>query len=209
MAVATGMYHLPLELYGIIASHIPLPARPLAPRSLALTNSQISEIIIPSLLYQHIIIHKEENLISIIDLLCREAQFRAVLRGIYIRAFLSSGQDGEYPAMTKLTGLFSSGWLSGMHTIDLRLGSYKDGKPTLLTSSNPFEALGEGFWMTLNESCPNLRTLTFDHHGARYPAAQDRNLFPWNRETSLSHFKVRNNHYIECLHSQHPFAEYH
>lgn len=199
MASSTGINDLPPEVFGVIADHIPLPARPYTLRSLAITNRHISQIIIPYFLYEHIIVHKEETLIPVIDLLCREDQTRVMVRGIYIRAFLSKsrhGQRGEYPVIAKLQELFSLVGLSGVHSINLRLGSYEKGSPEPPGLSNPFESLGEGFWTSLRKGCPNLRTLGIDHHCALHPTSKRWNLFPWNRQTSLSHFKVPSLHFL-------------
>ncbi|KAH6885602.1 hypothetical protein BKA70DRAFT_1337392 [Coprinopsis sp. MPI-PUGE-AT-0042] len=186
-----GILSLPPELFAAIANHLQLPTRPLSLRSLAITSRYSSQIVIPNLLYEHIIIHNEKSLISVVDILCRKVQMRSVVRGIYIRAFLASGQDGERPAIARLRELFHCGNLPGVHTLDLRLGSRKEGKPESFRPSNPFESLDESFWTRLNACCPNLRNFSIDRHNprSRFITCRARDLFPWNRHMYLSSLK--------------------
>jgi hypothetical protein len=192
----SGIQSLPLELFSVIASHVPLPNRPATLLSLALTSRCTRNLIIPSLLYEHLIIHNEQSLILVVENLWRNAHLRLAVRGIYIRASLTRAESGtSFPALTKLRDLFDLGGLSGVKTIDLRLGSYlgshENGRPDAFGISNPFESLPDDFWPRLNGCCPRIQTLTIDHHGPRYPITRSVDLFPWNRHTQLAHFKVR------------------
>jgi hypothetical protein len=187
-----AMHSLPFELFSIIANHLPLPNRPPLLLSLGLTSRYIWDIIVPCMLYEHLIIHNEESLVSVVDTLSCNPRLKSAVRGIYIRAFLSRAENGTaFPALLKLKNLFDLGGLSGVQAIHLRLGLYKDGKPQAFGSSNPFESLSENFWLSLNNCSPGLQTPNLGHHGQLYPISTYADLFPWHRHTHLAHFKVR------------------
>jgi hypothetical protein len=190
VSTATGIQSLPPELFTVIVNQLPLPLRPPALRSLAISSRQISQIVIPFLLYEHVILHDERRLISAVDSLCRNPQARAAVRGLYIRTFFVLGQDGKYPAMTRLKHLFERGGLSRVHTVDWSLGPTEGQweKP-----SHPFESLDETFWINLSNCCPNLRNIRFDHLSRMRLTnpTSHRNLLPWGRHSHLSHLKVR------------------
>jgi hypothetical protein len=201
MASPTELDGLPRELFGIIASHIALPERPFTLRSLALTCRQNSQIVIPYLLYQHVIVHDEENLISVLNLLSRQVETRTVVRGIYIRALLEPGPDNSFPTVAKLRALFHLGSLVGVHTIDLRLWSYDEHYVDGLGSLNPFAPLDSHFWATVKKACPGLRTLILDHQctgrilcgvpRTRQERPPLTNPHAWSLDDYLFQFKVR------------------
>jgi hypothetical protein len=137
------IHSLPPELFAVIAKELPLPDHPQALLSLAIASRQTSEIVLASLLYEHVIIHTERSLVSAVDIICSRADIRAAVRGFYVRAFLVLGQDGKYAAMTKLGELFRLGGLPGLHTVYLQLGTHLGG------SFLATEPLDEMFWIDL------------------------------------------------------------
>jgi hypothetical protein len=184
VSTVASIHSLPPELFPTIANELPLADRPLALLSLAVASRQISEILLPSLLYEQVIIQTQRGLVSAVDILCRRADIRVRVRGLYVRAFLVLGQDGKYPAMTKLGELFRVHRLPGLHTVYLRLGTHL-GDPF-----HAIEPLDEMFWVDLSTCCPNLRNIGFDHHLFTESLKDRERLFPWGRHSHLSHFKV-------------------
>jgi hypothetical protein len=180
--VAT-IHSLPPELFALIANEITLPDRPPALLSLAIANRQISGMVLPALLYEHVIIHTERSLVSAVDILCRRADIRAIVRGFYVQASLAMGEDRKYPAMTKLADRFRQSGLFGVHTLTLKLGPHS-GQPLCA-----FKSLSETFWIDITTCCPNLRNIGFNHLDTA--SLWDlRSVFPWGRHSHLSSFKV-------------------
>jgi hypothetical protein len=190
MTSPTDLHDLPIELFGIISSHIVLPERPATLRSLALTSRRASEIVVPHLLYQHIILHDEERLVSVLDRLFREAGTRAAVRGIYIHALLVSGPDDNFPTITKLKALFELGGLAGVHTVDLRLWSY-DGDHRKLCFLNPFAYPDSLFWAAVKKSCPGIRTLILDDVYSRGQLPGSTDARAWSLDDDFFQFRVR------------------
>ncbi|KAH6883723.1 hypothetical protein BKA70DRAFT_168668 [Coprinopsis sp. MPI-PUGE-AT-0042] len=99
----TEIHALPPELFSQIVSHIPLYARPHTLLSLALCSQRCSQIVIPSVLYEHIILRDEASLLAVVDVICNNAELRPSLRSLRIRAFLTPLRtNGEFPALTRL-----------------------------------------------------------------------------------------------------------
>jgi hypothetical protein len=190
MAPVTGIHSLPPELFSLIADGLPLPYRPLALRSLASATRQISQIVLPWLLYEHVILHDESSLISAVDIICGDPRTRGVVRGIYVRAFLSVGQDGRFPAMAKLKMLFESGGFPNLKTLDLRLGPFEGGKGLSSLMDDPFKSLDEGFWLGLHHGCPELDKLAFDYHRSELSLSDKREVLTWNQSSHLHRFTV-------------------
>jgi hypothetical protein len=174
------------ELFAVIASHIPSTTRPPTLISLAMTNHFNAQMIIPFLLYQNIIIHCEERLLSALDTLSRDPLLRSAVRGIYIRTALSIDTHGEYTTLSRMMQLFELGGLTGVHTVNLILGPRT--KP--FAYLNPFECLYDAFWISLSKCCPRIQNLSLDHCvGPPYSARSRR--WIWDRHSYLFSFKVR------------------
>ncbi|KAH6885593.1 hypothetical protein BKA70DRAFT_1337358 [Coprinopsis sp. MPI-PUGE-AT-0042] len=192
-ATTTGIHALPPELFLQIVDQIPLYARPHTLLSLALCSHYYSQIILPSIIYQHIILRDEASLLAVVDVICQNTELRPCIRSLHIRAFLTRVvQNGEFPAMTKLRELFEATSLLGLCTMELCLGRLEYGVPVMCDGFNPYSWLGDSFWASLSGCCPNLRRLDIKHHGRlSSPEVTDqRNMFPWNRTSFLNHFKL-------------------
>jgi hypothetical protein len=79
---------LPPELFHIISCHIPLYIRPSSLLALALADRRLKEIVIPRLLYQHVVLEGEKPTLQFLDMLKIQA---IALTGATIK------QEGKIP----------------------------------------------------------------------------------------------------------------
>ncbi len=104
------------ELFPVVTGHLPLYLTPSTLLSLALTNHQISEIVLP-LLYQHLIL-KNENVLRVLGRLLDEPAFGKFVRELHI---LSNLPNIRYRPgfFDKLEEVIVAGSLPHMHTLNI------------------------------------------------------------------------------------------
>ena len=154
------------EIYHIIAGHLPLNEAPSALFALALTNPNISEIVLP-LLYSRLALRNKTDAIRVLQKLVEDPPFGRVLCELHImtawslESYLTGKTDLPLDVIRLVQDLIIKGYLPFIHTLDLQL------VPNLSTFCNHdakypedikrFNQLGKEVAAQLKDKCPWLR----------------------------------------------------
>lgn len=161
LAYSSPVNGLPVEIFPIIASLLPLYATPPTLLSLALVNKHISTIALP-LLYSCLILKCEEDALKMIRRLLNEPELGRIVREIHIQTNLSSTTRTaaiRFDVVGGLQEVLMGGLLPYIHTLDLELlvGWHYDERWERV--SGGFGRLQPRFWAELRKNCPLLRSL--------------------------------------------------
>lgn len=169
------MDKLPLELFQLIAGHLPLLATPQTLLTLGLTNHAFYHIVHP-LLYSCLILKNEHDAIGILQrIILADSKLGKLVRELHMMADLSlATRKGEtaFDVVTGLTMAVEAGLLPHMHTLTLDLLRSRE------AYTQEFALFSNEFWMTLRSNCPRLQRLHLLKLG-------DKDLDPWLEESAI------------------------
>ncbi|KAG6809544.1 hypothetical protein H0H92_015842, partial [Tricholoma furcatifolium] len=124
---------LPAEVYPLIVAHLPLYATPSTLLSLALTNQDISGIVLP-LLPACIILKNEKDALFVLKKLSSDPDFGFLVRELHIMSHLSLETRNNKPpniepsnrsdVISQVVDVISKGKLPFLHALGLHLSSY-------------------------------------------------------------------------------------
>ncbi|KAH6905299.1 hypothetical protein BKA70DRAFT_1226056 [Coprinopsis sp. MPI-PUGE-AT-0042] len=150
---ALRLFDIPVEIFTVIAEHIPLYYTPHTLLSFALTSRTSHNITLP-ILYAHLILRSERNTLSVLRGILGNSPQGSFVRGIYIHSPLSSevgaatrdGTSDVVDVVRTLERLIKSGFIPLLHTLELHLDGYSW---CLDSNGDPFDDFGElraSFW---------------------------------------------------------------
>ena len=154
---------LPLELFSLIASHLPLYATASTLLSLALTNSAIYDIV-HNILYSCLILKNEKDAISVFQKLLTNPDLGKTVRELHVRSVLSVATIYGETAFDTVTGLrqvIKAGVLPYLHTLVLRLWNVNGDWDNV----KGFGRLPADFWEDFHSKCPRMRKVVLSGIG--------------------------------------------
>ncbi|KAH6905030.1 hypothetical protein BKA70DRAFT_1565412 [Coprinopsis sp. MPI-PUGE-AT-0042] len=166
MPVPSRLFDIPVEIFPVIAEHIPLYHTPHTLLSFALTSRASHNIILP-ILYAHLILRGERNALSVLRGILGNSPQGSFVRGIYIHAPLSpevraatgDGTSDVVDVVRTLERVIKSGFIPLLHTLELHLDGYSWWLDSNGDLFHDFGELRASFWEALKTGCPAARSL--------------------------------------------------
>ncbi|TFK20754.1 hypothetical protein FA15DRAFT_113261 [Coprinopsis marcescibilis] len=166
---------LPPEMYDLISAYLPLSSAPTTLRALSLTNTHVSNIVIP-ILWANIVLRNEHDALQLIRRLVENPEKGQYIRGIHIRAALSDPNSSrshglrwlkrrgrsendakkQFGLIEGLEKLITAGSLPFIHSLELRLDRFWSNS-SIKNIQGQFEEASPSFWRNVNQFCPQLR----------------------------------------------------
>ncbi|KAH6905035.1 hypothetical protein BKA70DRAFT_1192674 [Coprinopsis sp. MPI-PUGE-AT-0042] len=172
MPTHSRLFDIPVEIFPVIAEHIPLCSAPQTLLSFALTSRTSHNILIP-ILFSHLILRSEQDALSVLQGILGNPSKGSLVRGIYIHSPLSSeiraatgdGTGDVVDVVRTLERVIKSGFVPLLHTLELHLDGHSWWSDNDGDLFHGFGELRASFWEALETSCPCLRSLAISNIG--------------------------------------------